>query len=337
RTPTLPPTMPHIICVGAVYMDTILTVPHFLREDTKLRATHLARRRGGNAANTLEVLTQLVSHTDDLSTQDAAPTRLSLLAPLPAAHSPDARAVAASLPGVHMGLCLHRDAPEAPSSYIIQSVASRSRTVVSANTLEEMSAGEFEGAVRRVVPGAGSTGQVAEQIADGDGEVWIHFEGRNPDVVLPCVRWLRRTYGSGRVRVSVECEKPEREGMRDVAALADVIFYSRLWAEIPHTLPSATLLCTWGSSGAALLQKAPGGMHTRASPPTRHSTPTALSPPPIAPPNRAIDTVGAGDTFIAGMLYALSLGWRTETALAYANEVAGRKVVRRGFGGLGQR
>lgn len=338
----------------------------------------------------------MVSHTDDLSTQDAAPTRLSLLAPLPAADSPDARAVAASLPGVHMGLCLHRDALDAPSSYIIQSAASQSRTVVSANTLEEMSVGEFEERVRGVVPGAGSTGQAA----GGDGMVWIHFEGRNPGVVLQCVRWLRRTYRSGRVWVSVECEKPEREGMRDVAALADVVFYSRLWAEvcpsllspslrpphplttphqahapphtpstpltpsafltaqIPHTLPRATLLCTWGSAGAALLQKAPGGMHTRASVAgwtgaeagesslesaardsrglEDRSLTQDLSLTQVTNPPQPIDTVGAGDTFIAGMLYALSLRWRPDTALAYANEVAGRKVVRRGFGGLGE-
>lgn len=149
-----------------------------------------------------------------------------------------------------------------------------------------------------------------------------------------------------------------------------------LTAQIPHTLPRATLLCTWGSAGAALLQKAPGGMHTRASvagwtgaeagesslesaaPDSRgledrslmqdlsltrdlsltqvRSLTQDMSLTQDTNPPQPIDTVGAGDTFIAGMLYALSLSWRPDTALAYANEVAGRKVVRRGFGGLGE-
>lgn len=33
-------------------------------------------------------------------------------------------------------------------------------------------------------------------------------------------------------KISVECEKPERKQMAEVAQLADVVFYSKLWAEV---------------------------------------------------------------------------------------------------------
>lgn len=49
-------------------------------------------------------------------------------------------------------------------------------------------------------------------------------------------------------------------------------------------------------------------------------------------------TIGAGDTFIAGMLYGLTChsdDWDLSHKLRFANELAGRKVVQEGFSGLG--
>lgn len=49
---------PRVLLVGQVYLDTILNVPHFPEEDSKLRATEVIERTGGNACNTAQVLTQ---------------------------------------------------------------------------------------------------------------------------------------------------------------------------------------------------------------------------------------------------------------------------------------
>lgn len=92
-----------------------------------------------------------------------------------------------------------------------------------------MTVDEFKAAIEPLVPASRPTavGNVHRP------DVWIHFEGRLPEVLLPCVQWLREMYGYRKaVAISVECEKPDRTGMRDVAALADVVFYSRIWAEV---------------------------------------------------------------------------------------------------------
>lgn len=52
-----------------------------------------------------------------------------------------------------------------------------------------------------------------------------------------------------------------------------------------------------------------------------------------------ISSIGAGDTFIAGILYALIWrdgDWDLSKKLGFANRVAGMKVAQEGFGGLGR-
>src|SRR5687768_4269150 len=47
-----------IYLVGATYLDTIMHVNTFPTEDTKHRAQRVEQRRGGNAANSAEILGQ---------------------------------------------------------------------------------------------------------------------------------------------------------------------------------------------------------------------------------------------------------------------------------------
>jgi ketohexokinase len=55
-------------------------------------------------------------------------------------------------------------------------------------------------------------------------------KGRLPETTLRCIRYLRLvTSGS---TISVEVEKPGREGLVELAAEADVVFYSRSWAGV---------------------------------------------------------------------------------------------------------
>jgi ketohexokinase len=362
------------------------SVPHFPLEDSKIRASNHTVRRGGNVANTLEVLAQCLptsttpgrSSKKDNEDEDEE-TTLHLLAVLPDKTSPATQFIRSSLPstvGLEGSCIFRRGTNDAPSSYIIVSEEHMSRTCVSVRNLADMTREEF---IDRV-----------DALACVGENVWFHFEGRMPQVVRQCVRWLREEWGGkGEVRISVECEKPEREGMGDVAMWADVLFYSKLWAEVclfvcffftcfgygglgltddsqthgyedPVSFLTAmldtqtsssdsyiprckTLCCTWGASGAYAVNTTPApDLHTgqTTSSPNRPSktdwaeTPAWHPEDPASPP---IDTIGAGDTFIAGMLYALTQhpGSTLQEKAEYANELAGRKVFREGFGGLG--
>lgn len=55
-------------------------------------------------------------------------------------------------------------------------------------------------------------------------------QGRIPETTLQCIRHLRQVLP--RATISVEVEKPGREGLVELANAADVVFYSRGWAEV---------------------------------------------------------------------------------------------------------
>ena len=80
----------------------------------------------------------------------------------------------------------------------------------------------------------------------------------------------------------------------------------------------------------------PDGTGTETSP--------QIATSPAFPPKEIVDTTGAGDTFIAGMIHALGQWQRgpwnaesvahVETALQRACELAGRKCGVHGFDGI---
>lgn len=150
-------TMKHLILVGACYLDTILSVPFFPTEDSKLRATTLNIRRGGNCPNSIQVLEQLFTEQDAVQPY--------LVSCLPNASSPASRRIAASFgPSSKLDLrhCIYHEAKsEAASSYIIRSLETGSRTLVNYNDLPEMTMEQFETITRRFSP---------------DQETWWHFE-----------------------------------------------------------------------------------------------------------------------------------------------------------------
>ncbi|XEU96595.1 hypothetical protein FSHL1_001880 [Fusarium sambucinum] len=296
-----------------------ISVPFFPSEDAKLRATSLNIRRGGNCPNSLQVLEQLLAEHDDL--------QLHLVSPLPDVSSSATKRVVSSFgpqSKIDFSHCLYRhESTEAASSYIIRSEASGSRTLVNYNDLPEMTEYEF--------------GNIAQSFG-ADQETWWHFEGRIPETVQSCIRLLRNLLP--KATISVEVEKPGREGLSELAAEADVVFYSRSWAESRgHRTPEECLkaeghhtaslaVCTWGEDGAAGLPRSTGET-LRCPCPVQSESGGDIS---------VVDAVGAGDTFIAGMLYGLIChpgDWSTGKKLSFAVHLATLKVQREGFDGLG--
>ncbi|KAF6843813.1 PfkB family kinase (D-sorbose binding protein) [Colletotrichum musicola] len=320
----------HLILVGACYLDTILSVPRFPEEDSKLRATSLHVRRGGNCPNTIEVLHQFLNNASSRpSVPNDPPPRLHLVSPLPERQSQAIAQIIASFPPsregsgtlpVNFDHCLFREGHQAPaSSYILRSEATGSRTIVNHNDLPEMTSEEFL--------------DIAEAFR-AKRKTWWHFEGRIPETTLECIRILRRVFGN-EATVSVEVEKPGRPGLRQLAAEADVVFYSKSWAEDcgytsaedclrGERQPRASVATiTWGSHGASCLSLKD---QLYVESPIRH------------PVEHVVDSVGAGDTFVAGMLYGLicqAETWNLSEKLDFAVRLATLKVQREGFGGLG--
>ncbi|KZL82951.1 pfkb family kinase, partial [Colletotrichum incanum] len=185
-------------------------------------------RRGGNCPNTIEVLQQLLASNPPIPSPPKS-LRMHLVSPLPERQSQATAQIIASLcsttedasrtkdktPAIDFDHCLFRKGHQAPaSSHILRSEATGTRTIINHNDLPEMTVHEFL--------------RVAEAFR-GHGRTWWHFEGRIPETTLECIRLLRQVLDD--VTVSVEVEKPGRPGLRELAAEAEVVFYSKSWAE----------------------------------------------------------------------------------------------------------
>lgn len=153
-----------------IIVDLLKSVPHFPAEDSKLRATSLQKRRGGNCPNTLEVLQQLAEAEDGAN--------LIFLGVLPSRTSAATMRITNSLPGIDLRHCIYRDeSTEAASSYIIKSEKGDSRTIVNYNELKEMTVNEFNAAAKNVASGLPS-----------GGRIWYHFEVRVYAAIMPLNR-----------------------------------------------------------------------------------------------------------------------------------------------------
>ncbi|XP_075606288.1 ketohexokinase isoform X3 [Balearica regulorum gibbericeps] len=163
---------------------------------------------------------------------------------------------------------------------------------------------------------------------------WIHWEARNAAEQAEMMRRVERYNGARppaeRVRTSVEVEKP-REELLPLMGLGHVVFISKDLAQhfgyrsAPEALrglhsrvqPGATLICAWAEEGADAL--GPGGelVHSDAF-----------------PPETLVDTLGAGDTFNAAVIFALSAGRSLQDALTFGCRIAGRKCGIQGYDGI---
>lgn len=66
----------------------------------------------------------------------------------------------------------------------------------------------------------------------------VPAQGRIPHTTLECIRTIREKLPNA--QVSVEVEKPGRDGLRELAAEANVVFYSKSWAEVCDTAPQGS-------------------------------------------------------------------------------------------------
>ncbi|XP_015984550.1 ketohexokinase isoform X3 [Rousettus aegyptiacus] len=163
---------------------------------------------------------------------------------------------------------------------------------------------------------------------------WIHIEGRNaPEQVKMLQRIERhnaRQPPGQNIRVSVEVEKT-REELFQLFGYGDVVFVSKDVAKhlgfrsavealkglYSRVKKGATLICAWAEEGADALGPDGRLLHSDAF-----------------PPPRVVDTLGAGDTFNASVIFSLSQGKSMQEALRFGCQVAGKKCGLQGFDGI---
>jgi len=284
-----------ILGIGIATLDVINTVDGYPPEDAEVRALGQRVCRGGNATNTLVVLAQLGHRC---------------LWGGVLTEGPDGRRVVDDLcdHGVDTGGCRRVQNGTLPTSYVTLNRRNGSRTIVHFRDLPEFGFDDYR----------------AIDLADVN---WLHCEGRN----VEDTRRMLADAGARHpdLRRSVEVEKP-RPGVEALFGHAEVVLFSRAYARATGhrdaeallrwargRAPDADLVCSWGEAGAWALDRSGRLLHS----------------PAFAPP-QVVDTLGAGDTFNAGLIAGCLRGWPLEQALRGACRLAGRKCGQWGFSGL---
>eukprot|EP00118_Oscarella_pearsei_P007324 m.35386 g.35386 ORF g.35386 m.35386 type:complete len:308 (+) comp32104_c0_seq5:25-948(+) len=295
-----------VLLVGIVCWDIVSVCDHFPGEDEDIRALRQRWDKGGNAANSLAVLGQFGVDCELLATVAKGPETDFVLEELKSY-------------GVNVDRCVFHDGKRLPNSQILINRVNGSRTIVHYRDLPELSFADFESKVNL------------------DLYMWIHFQGRNVDEVLKMIYKIQAHNsslpdGSHKIMVSIEIEKIAKE-ILTLLPEGDVMFISKQLA-LHHGCTTAQealglfskrikqgtkLICAWGEKGAFAIEK--------------DSTGNILISPAFPPPT-VIDTLAAGDTFNASVIYSLSKGRTLQEAITLGCKVAGKKCGQDGQRGL---
>jgi ketohexokinase len=287
--------MARILGTGNATLDIVLTVDGYPQENDELRCTGRSVRRGGNTANTLVILRQLGHACSWAGTL---------------VDSADGKFIRGDLEtrGVDTAAARLAGSGSVPVSTILLNSRTGSRTIIHFRDLPEYSPADFS----------------SLELQSYD---WLHFEGRNVESLQAMLHWSRERYPS--IPCSLEIEKP-RTGIEDLFGLAQVLLFSRTYAasrgyadpaallqSVHREFPDADLFCTWGVEGAVSLDRE-----------GRYTSQAAYIP------RRVVDTLGAGDTFNAGVIDGYLARRDSVTLLRQACMLAGEKCGRSGFDGL---
>jgi ketohexokinase len=284
--------MARILGTGNATLDIVLTVDGYPQENDEIRCTGRSVRRGGNIANTLVVLSQFGHACSWAGTLvDTA----------------EGRFIRDDLEtrGVDTAAVRLAGAGSVPVSSILLNTRTGSRTIIHFRDLEEYSHADFS-------------------LLDLQSFDWLHFEGRNLESLSAMLHWSRERYPS--IPCSLEIEKP-RAGIENLFGLAQVLLFSQTYAasrgytdpaallqSVHREFPDADLFCTWGVEGAVCLNRE--GRFAREA---------------VHAPRRVVDTLGAGDTFNAGVIDGYLERRDAVTILRQACVLAGRKCGQTGF------
>jgi len=291
-----------ILGVGIATLDIVNEVAVYPREDAEVRALSQRRVRGGNVANSLAVLSQLghpCAWAGTLGDDVASGLILDDLG-----HH-----------GIDTRLAVRHPGGRTPTSYIALSRATGTRTIVHYRDLPELTAADL------------AAGLETQRDWPGGACTWVHFEGRGPDDTAAMMRLVRDRLPG--VPISLELEKVRPGGERLLEG-PDLILFSRAYALATGAVDPVDFLTDQAHrSGAHRCTLAWGGQGAYGW--TRGSKVMQV---PAHPPDRVVDTLGAGDVFNAAVIDGLLRGSTLPATLGRANRLAGFKCGRMGIDGL---
>ncbi|BBP45490.1 hypothetical protein THMIRHAS_08630 [Thiosulfatimonas sediminis] len=284
--------MAKILAIGNAVLDTIFSVEQHPKEDQEMRALSKTHQIGGNVNNTLYVLNQL-GHATSICTTAATDSESKQLISGMQDHGIDCTHIQKFIQG------------STPNSIVTLNAHNGSRTIVHYRDLPEVSF-EFFAKI---------------EIENFD---WLHFEGRNIENLQGMLN-ISKTF-LDKQPISLEVEKP-RENIEALLPLANLVIFSHHYAiakqftdavqlleAMSQLAPNSNLVCTWGAKGVWL-----------------KAINNSIEHIPAIPVNPVIDTLGAGDTFNAGLIHQLLNGNSLSEACKFANQLAAQKIQKRGL------
>ncbi|XP_055371360.1 ketohexokinase-like [Condylostylus longicornis] len=289
-----------IMCVGMCVLDIVHVCEKFPVEDTDKRCLRGHWQRGGNASNNCSVLRQLGAECEFLGMLSNSKGFQFL--------KEDCHQRL-----IHIENCPNIDI-DPPFSSVILNEENSSRTIIHSNPNYPILKYEhFEN-------------------IDLSLYKWIHFEGRNPEettrMIKKIVEYNKIAKPEDHIKISVELEKLKPE-LLVLTDQADVVFMAKDLAiffnfftpkEAVFGLRNMIsnknniIICTWSSEGSAVLDST-----------------NNYEIIPAFPPDNIIDTLGAGDSFCAAAIYALSNGENCFKSVEFGNRIAGFKLSFYGY------
>ncbi|XP_060655479.1 ketohexokinase [Drosophila nasuta] len=296
--------MKPVLCVGCTVIDFVTISASFPKEDTDERCLDGNWQRGGNASNVCTVLRLLGLKVDFFGVLSKSDGFRVLLDDL------QRRQI-----GVQHCPMSEKDPP---FSSVIIAQDTGSRTIVHCNknypyvTWEDF---------RKI---------------DLNEYGWVHFEARHPKETIKMIETVRQhnALHDTNIKISLDFETLYEKNLKLCLSCDYVVFSKDLasrqgWetacSACSHlvsalTPSSVNIICPWGKEGASCVDS----FHN-------------YSDVPAHEPDSVVDTLGAGDSFMAGFIYATYVSQKNlPDAVDFANRVAGHKISDYGYDHIAQ-
>ncbi|OQR87168.1 Mitochondrial Carrier (MC) Family [Thraustotheca clavata] len=296
------------IIVGIATIDIVNTIASFPQEDSKSRILHSRKSRGGNGTNTLVVCAQL-----------GAWSLLKWIGSLvdPTFNS-DAKFVCDDLTayGIDLSLCEIHPHGSLPTSYIMSSQESGSRTIFHHRNLPEVSVEHFK-----------------HEFQSEKNISWVHFECREALNQFSMIKFVHEAQNNTFISLEVEASRHAWSEVQSLLPFTFCVFFAKSYVlglkmtsandffqyllSMPQIANSCLqyIIIPWGAEGAYYLSLETQSIH--------HVSTISIDKP--------VDTVGAGDTFVAATISALYKSKPIHDAVVFGCQVAYAKCLHNGF------